>query len=144
MSASRYDMKSNRRPIAGPRRRVAIQLGEAADMATQEELAEAWGEVKDAAKWYAQDSGNRDAIQALLDASCRYAKLKAGGAPKSRGGPVIPFGRSKGKALGECDTEDLKWVAGALTRSIEDLSKARFKTENETLRDAIQAEIASR
>lgn len=57
---------------------------------------------------------------------------------------VVPFGRSKGKTLAECDTDDLRWLAGAYQRSIDDPTKARWLDANCAGLDAVNAELEGR
>ena len=61
-----------------------------------------------------------------------------------RSGQVIPFGRSKGQAIEECDEKDLQWVAGAMRESIADPAKEKWAPKNRILLDAIEAELATR
>jgi hypothetical protein len=58
--------------------------------------------------------------------------------------PVMPFGRSKGKPMAEASLSDLKWMRDAAASSIEDPSKAKFKTNNQRLLGQVEAEISRR
>ena len=100
-------------------------------------------------------------VRALCDAASAYAAARRAAAPQARppptrvaddrgapssgaGASVVRFGRSKGKTLAECETDDLRWLAGALQRSIDDAAKARFLDANCADLDAVNAELAER
>jgi len=62
----------------------------------------------------------------------------------ANGAPVAPFGRSKGKLLADLDDDDLKWLRGALERSVGDPSKATYREKNQRDLDAVVAELRGR
>ncbi len=78
-----------------------------------------------------------------------YAKGAKGGestgattgatATGSKTGPVINFGSSKGKHVGELSSKDLAWYIKAVGESVEDPAKAQYKDRNEKLLDALKA-----
>jgi len=61
-----------------------------------------------------------------------------------RSGQVVPFGRSKGQPVEECDDRDLMWLQNAMRESVADPAKERWREKNQTLLDAIDAELESR
>lgn len=63
-------------------------------------------------------------------------------APRASGeGITIPFGKHKGKRLGEPPADDLIWLKGAVEKSVDDPAKANFKEKNLALLNAIEAEL---
>lgn len=76
------------------------------------------------------------------------AHTGAGRGTTSKRGPVssviLPFGRAKGKLLHEASKGDLQWVLSAVSESIDDPAKERFRLKNIELRDAIETELNSR
>ncbi len=69
---------------------------------------------------------------------------------KSRGGDdtervhLVPFGKDKGKALGDCNTKNLEWLHGIIQQSVTDPTKAKWKANNQRLAAAISAELEAR
>jgi len=59
-------------------------------------------------------------------------------------GPVIPFGKNKGKPISSLDIGGLNWFIDALGKSVADPEKAKWKANNEKLVAAFKAELASR
>lgn len=121
--------------------------------------AESWAALKAVcAAWSAADQEDMQAKRALHDGCLAYAAARgaATSTPAARPQPtrvaddrgaqpfVVKFGRSKGKTLAECGTDDLRWLAGALQRSIDDASKARFLDANCADLDAVNAELETR
>lgn len=76
--------------------------------------------------------------------SAKPAPQRTGVTDDRKAGFVVRFGRSKGKTLAECDTDDLRWLAGAYQRSIDDPTKARFLDQNCADLDAVNAELETR
>lgn len=70
------------------------------------------------------------------------ARTQSYAGPKS--GVVLPFGQSKGLDVTEAKTNDLEWISGALQTSIDNPDKERWRQSNETLKAAVDAEIARR
>ena len=68
------------------------------------------------------------------------------GPAENPSGLVLPFGKSKGKALGDPSVplDDLQWVEGALEQSLADPDKAKYRRKNEALKEAICEEINRR
>lgn len=107
---------------------------------------QAWQALLDAGEAY-RATGDAAQAQALSAAAKAWAAVSPGAAP-SRGtaatGGVVPFGRDKGKPLADCTDRDLQWLAGALRRSIEDESKARYLDANTRDLSAVEAEMGRR
>jgi hypothetical protein len=57
-------------------------------------------------------------------------------------GPLVRFGRDKGKRLSE--VADLSWYRRAIAESVEDPSRERYRAQNEAHLDEVDAEIARR
>jgi hypothetical protein len=96
-------------------------------------------------------------IAALTAATSGARPAAASGAPAPRApvsaretaaragdGPRAAFGRSKGELLVDLSDDDLRWLAGALQRSVSDPSKAAYRRKNEADLAAIRAELSSR
>lgn len=60
------------------------------------------------------------------------------------GGPVIPFGKNKGKPVSSLDIGGLNWFIDAIGKSIVDPEKSKWKGANEKLLTAFRAELAKR
>jgi len=84
------------------------------------------------------------ACKAATTAAIDGAPAAASPAPPPANEPTLPFGRSKGKRVSEAADEDLRWIIGALEKSIADPEKARYRASNETLRDAAVDELTRR
>jgi hypothetical protein len=104
--------------------------------------------------WHSGDRDDMQAKRALHDGVLAYAAARGGAVAKPQPtrvaddrGPapfVVGFGRSKGKTLAECETDDLRWLAGAYQRSIDDPTKARWLDANCAALDAVNAELETR
>jgi hypothetical protein len=57
-------------------------------------------------------------------------------------GPLVRFGRDKGKRLSE--VADLSWYRRAIAESVEDPSRERYRAQNEAHLAEVDAEIAGR
>jgi hypothetical protein len=57
---------------------------------------------------------------------------------------TVPFGRDKGKALTDVDDKCIDWLAEATKKSIADPAKAKFKSKNEALLQALRDEYIRR
>jgi hypothetical protein len=57
-------------------------------------------------------------------------------------GPLVRFGRDKGKRLSE--VADLSWYRRAIAESVEDPSRERYRAQNEAHLAEVDAEIARR
>jgi len=66
----------------------------------------------------------------------------SGGGSAPTGGPVFPFGRSKGKPIAGGKLDDLEWMATAVSASLSDPDKQRWHDQNSALFAALTAEIA--
>jgi hypothetical protein len=114
--------------------------------------AAAWTELVEAADGRkAQGDGlvQKARDTALSAAAKEWARASGWREPRAEtttGGdvPVLPFGRAKGTPITEATVKDLEWTAGALGRSIDDETKARWREDNVRLRDAIMAEVERR
>lgn len=93
--------------------------------------------------------------QALFRAADTYAravwasKTGKGGTKTSTGrgrrsGVVCPFGREKGVPIEEAKTDNLRWLVEALSNSIDDPQKARWRADNIKTLNAIEAELRTR
>ena len=123
-------------------------------MSTQSEYEAAWRGLEEAAAKH--KSGDMASAQRLLQACLRcsaaHAAMNAKSSPSPssyKGGRAndafrVPFGRSKGKMLSECDDRDLAWLANAVGENIRDPERERFRSQNEKMLAAINAEIAHR
>jgi hypothetical protein len=60
------------------------------------------------------------------------------------GGPVVPFGKNKGKPLSELSAKSLEWYLSTALADIADPAKERFKAKTEAWAEALRQEIASR
>lgn len=105
--------------------------------------------------WRALQATARAYAAAPLPATAEAAALSEAGKQWGRLNPeprdastssglVIPFGRSKGTPIGDATTPDLEWVAGALRRSVDDPTKARWRAQNEELLAAVEHELERR
>jgi hypothetical protein len=121
-------------------------------MATPEQIA-AWQRLTETAEAWTKAKDDRQARNALHAVAVSYSKAFAGGdakpgaarsSSKTRSGQVVPFGRSKGTPIEEADTKDLQWLLNAVSESVDDPSKERWREKNVALRDAIQAELETR
>ncbi len=123
-------------------------------MATAEQIA-AWQRLTETAEAWGKAKDDRQARNALHAVAMAYPKAFGSsdatpGAVKGtrgntlRSGQVVPFGRTKGTPIEECETKDLQWLLGAVSESVDDESKARWREKNVALRDAIQAELETR
>ncbi len=114
---------------------------------------ETWNRLAEAAVRYAATRDIHDGEElrdtAEADTRARWSeKSGKAGEHKTRGQGVVripqKFGRCGGMAVHELDTKDLDWYRGAIARSIDDPEKAKFRDNNQTLLDAIDAERATR
>lgn len=119
-------------------------------MTPQETLDESRRGLFDIAILFASgDLGDNINQRALCEAAQMYAKafwtVRAPPKPeRQQSAVVIPFGRSKGKSISECDAKDLQWVLGAVEKSIDDPAKERFRAKNSELAEAIRGELEGR
>lgn len=92
-------------------------------------------------------AASREEWLALAEAAEAYAKAKWAAVappPKQQAGAVMPFGRDKGVPLSEAETKSLTWMRGAISESVADPAKSRWRGSNEKLLSAIDAELATR
>ena len=54
------------------------------------------------------------------------------------------FGRAKGTRLVDADVDGLEWYASALSRSIDDPEKTRYREANQQHLDEVRAELSRR
>jgi hypothetical protein len=122
-----------------------------------EQRKEAWSELVAASSEAVKQDFSKESGARLSNAAKAWAQangfvLAVGGAApgpartssKSRSGQVVPFGRSKGTPIEEADTKDLQWLLNAVSESVDDPSKERWREKNVALRDAIKAELEMR
>lgn len=94
-------------------------------------------------------------VFALCVAATTYADARRAAAPKGEPKPTgvadhrhagitVPFGRSKGKQVADCDTNDLRWLHGVVQESVNDETKARWREQNVALLNAIEVELEER
>lgn len=57
---------------------------------------------------------------------------------------VAPFGRQKGDKISDLEDENLDWLITAIGESVADPSKAKWKTKNQELLDAMETEKKNR
>lgn len=118
-------------------------------------LEAAFNALTNAAEHWAANLGESDAASRLAKAADEYARAKwasktgangtkRGERPSTSASTTLPFGRSKGVTLADAKDGDLRWCLGAVEKSIDDESKARWRDANVALRDAIDAELAWR
>jgi hypothetical protein len=110
--------------------------------------AKAWTDLVDASDAHHVER-TKERAQALSEAAKAWASAAREGAPQRAtttgdDGPQIPFGKSKGTPITKADERDLKWVLGALQKSIDDPEKARWRESNEALAEAIRSELETR
>jgi len=106
-------------------------------------LAAAWDAVTKGAVKFATDQIDTKAFHSLV---VTYATARADearvvapkSAPASSGGPTMPFGRSKGRPIATAPVDDVEWMLGVVTQSIDDPSKARFRDSNIKLAAALE------
>jgi hypothetical protein len=68
-----------------------------------------------------------------------------GGPPIAGSGPCAPpFGKNAGQPLSQLEVRDLRWYADCLARSIDDVTKAKYRAKNEALLAEIHAEMGRR
>ena len=65
-------------------------------------------------------------------------------AQEAVGGPVVPFGKNKGKPLSELSAKSLEWYLSTALADIADPTKERFKAKTEQWAEVLRHEIASR
>jgi hypothetical protein len=65
-------------------------------------------------------------------------------AQEAVGGPVVPFGKNKGKPLSELSAKSLEWYLSTALADIADPTKERFKAKTEAWAEVLRHEIASR
>lgn len=65
-------------------------------------------------------------------------------AQETVGGPIVPFGKNKGKPLSELSAKSLEWYLSTALADIADPTKERFKAKTEAWVEALRHEIASR
>lgn len=111
-------------------------------------LESAWNALAEAAIAFGQ-LGTTDAGKALANAADAYAKARWSTKTQKRpespaSGMTVPFGRAKGRTIGEADTRDLQWVLKCVNDSIDDAAKQRWRESNERLANAIQHELELR
>ena len=58
------------------------------------------------------------------------------------GGPVLPFGRSKGKPVAGAPLDDLEWAAKIVRENVGDPARAQYRDRNTELLAALTAEMA--
>lgn len=121
--------------------------------ADAEAKKQAWHALAAAAQTYAGtglgSTGAAAAAQGLAEAAVEWARAKGWREPRAEGAPqsgavLPPFGRQKGQPIAGAETADLRWYAGALQRSIDDESKARWRDANQAVLDAIETELEGR
>lgn len=107
----------------------------------------AWESLQLAAREYTAAPHAQTATN-LVEAACEVAQAKGWREPRAApaaGDVCLPnFGRNKGQPISGTETKDLEWYAGALRKSIDDPSKERWVTENQSLLDAITDELERR
>lgn len=112
---------------------------------------ETWQQLAAAAVNYAATRDMREA-KALRDAAeadtrARWAERtgKGGESPKRGQGVVLmPFGKEKGVPINEADKRNVQWVRDRIAESIDEPGKERWRAQNVTLLEALDAELASR
>ena len=89
-------------------------------------------------------------FEALAAAAVNWARASSGAAPVraqstgERSGLVVPFGKNKGMPVEETSDKDLRYLSDAMARSIDDMSKERWRDSNQKLKDACDAELRRR
>jgi hypothetical protein len=66
------------------------------------------------------------------------------GRPPTPGKTVVAFGSNKGRSIDQISSADLEWYATAVTRSVADTTKARYKASNQRVLDACREEQETR
>lgn len=56
-------------------------------------------------------------------------------------GVTVPFGKDRGKRLGEVSPDGLEWLRGVVSASIDNPAKANFKDKNMQLLASVEAEL---
>lgn len=88
---------------------------------------------------------NKPASGSASPARAAGPRPVAANRPPAQPGVVIaPFGRSKGKPISDISDDDLNWLIGAVSGSVEDPSKANFRAKNEDLLAALDNERLDR
>lgn len=82
-----------------------------------------------------------DAVQ-----SVNYKSGARGGGSSGNGGGAneIRFGNAKGKVIEQLTDQDLKWYRDAFARDLQNPEKEKYKSNNERMLKAIEAEIGKR
>ena len=104
---------------------------------------------------FAGQQESAQALRQLCEAAWNYAEARrelASGTAAAKGaevrgdddGPVMPFGKEKGKPIKALGVKSLQWLMGVMEEKIADPEKARFIDENTALRDAARAELTRR
>lgn len=73
----------------------------------------------------------------------RRAEFQDHGKDES-GGPVVPFGKNKGKSIKELEDKSLAWYIDAAQKAIADPAKAKWKAKEERWLKALEAERDAR
>lgn len=120
-------------------------------MTLEEALTAAKKTMSDAAKAYAAKTEPPRIFEweALCAAAEGFTKAQwALKAPAKEDLPasaaVVPFGRDKGKALGDVDDKAIEWLRGVVGENVNDPAKANYKRKNEVLLRAVELEAERR
>lgn len=112
------------------------------------EYEQAWRLLEEAG--WAHERGNMTTAQRLKNAAFSLYRAhatmngKTGNPGRTGGTTLVPFGRSKGMPISSCTSKDLAWLRDAVTGSVNDPTKAKWRSSNEALVAAIQAELEER
>ena len=118
---------------------------------TPPDRASAWADlVRVVEDLHATDKGSTKSkmLEAALSAAAKQWGLANGqrepAPPRAEGESevLVPFGWDKGKPLSA--VADLTWLRRAVESSVNDPEKERWRSQNQALLDAIQAEEARR
>ena len=109
-------------------------------------VSAAWDAVTKGAIKFATDQIDAKALHTLVVtyAEARNTEARASApkaAPAATGGPIMPFGRSKGRPVASAPIDDVKWMLGVVVASVDDDSKARFRDNNLRLAEILQARV---
>lgn len=117
-------------------------------MNLEEALDEASLHLRKSAENYANPSNNTPwqqlAAAAESYARARWALKAPPKAAKAKSAVVCPFGRDKGKSISDLDDRGVRWLLGVVSESVDDPDKARFRSQNAALLDALQVEAEER
>ncbi len=100
--------------------------------------------LSNAAISYAAQKDSTTGAELVAAAEAHTKAVWAAKAPPVASGLVMPFGKTKGTPIAQCDDRDLKYLLRVLPESIADDAKSQWRTKNEELLAAVESEMSRR